>query len=129
MLPSERVTRYDDRMPSPLLFSVLAAWTISALEVREEKNYLMKHATAETLSALAPLLQELRKRERLVERTPGAFYLRSKAFLHFHDDISGIYADVKLDFESFTRLRVTSDEEQKSLLSSIDEALARVAKK
>ena len=30
------------------------------------------------------MLRKLRKRDSLVERTPGSFYLKSKAFLHFH---------------------------------------------
>ena len=88
-------------------------------------NRFMKHATAGTLEVLAPLLEELRGRERLVERTPGAFYLRSRAFLHFHEDASGVYADVKLDLSSFTRLRATSREEQAALLASVDEVLSR----
>ena len=46
----------------------------------------MKHATAETFMSIGHLLQHLRSRKRLVERTPGAFYFKSKAFLHFHHD-------------------------------------------
>ena len=31
----------------------------------------------------------------LTERTPGTFYRRSRAFLHFHADPAGIFADVR----------------------------------
>ena len=55
----------------------------------------MKHAGANTLAALEPLLLRVRERAELVERTPGSFYRKSKAYLHFHEDPSGIYADVK----------------------------------
>jgi hypothetical protein len=83
----------------------------------------MKHATAATLAALQPVLDELRGLGRLVERTPGAFYLRSKAFLHFHEDASGLYADLKLDPAGFTRLRVMSPQEQAQLLRSVRRCL------
>ena len=82
----------------------------------------MKHATAETFASIGHLLQHLRSRKRLVERTPGAFYFKSKAFLHFHHDPSGIYADVKQDL-TFTRMRCTSQEEQRAVLACVDLAL------
>jgi hypothetical protein len=88
----------------------------------------MKHATPDTLASLNHLLQQLRDRERLVERTPGAFYFRSKAFLHFHYDPSGIYADVKQDLINFTRMRCTSRQEQENLLHLVDRALAESGK-
>lgn len=83
----------------------------------------VKHARQDTLELLEPLLQKLRKYQALVERTPGAFYLKSKAYLHFHQDPSGIYADVKLNFAEFTRIRATTPNEQARLLSLIDKSL------
>lgn len=101
----------------------------------------MKHATPATLAALRPLLVELRSLPGLVERTPGAFYLRSKAFLHFHEDASGLYADVKLDAAPsdeagagplpsgrathFTRCCISSPQEQDELLQRVRQCLAR----
>ena len=85
----------------------------------------MKHAGQATLASLEPLLQKLRKQTSLVERTPGSFYRKSKAYLHFHQDPSGIYADVKLDFAQFTRIRATTLDEQARLLSLIGESLKR----
>jgi hypothetical protein len=85
----------------------------------------VKHAGQATLASLEPLLQKLRKQTSLVERTPGSFYRKSKAYLHFHHDPSGIYADVKLDFAEFTRIRATTPDEQARLLSLIGESLKR----
>lgn len=84
----------------------------------------MKHAGPQTLTLLEPLLSEIRRRPGLVERTPGSFYRRSKAFLHFHEDVQGIFADIKLDGTEFTRLRVTTAEEQSQLLSFIAQSIA-----
>lgn len=82
----------------------------------------MKHAGPQTLAALEPLLSEIRGQPGLVERTPGAFYRRSKAYLHFHEDASGIFADIKLDGTAFTRLRVTTADEQRQLLALVAQA-------
>jgi hypothetical protein len=83
----------------------------------------MKHARPQTLALLAPLLARLRAHKTLVERTPGSFYLRSKAFLHFHEDPAGPYADVKLDGTLFARLRVCSEQEQRAMLAAVDAVL------
>jgi hypothetical protein len=81
----------------------------------------VKHARRETLAALEAMLRQLRKDLTLVERTPGSFYRKSKAYLHFHEDASGTYADVKLNGEDFTRMRVTTSQEQARLLALIAE--------
>lgn len=83
----------------------------------------MKHAGAATLTQLDPLLTDIRKRPLLREKSLGAFYCKSKAFLHFHEDVAGIFADVKLDFVEFTRLRATTEKEQRALLKKIDRSL------
>ena len=87
----------------------------------------MKHAGAATLSLLDPLLTEIRKRPLLREKSRGAFYCKSKAFLHFHEDAAGIFADVKLDFVEFTRMRATTESEQRALLKKIDQSLEALA--
>lgn len=56
----------------------------------------MRHAGPATLARISPLLGELRSRPVLRERRPGVFYLKSRSFLHFHDDPGGIFADVRL---------------------------------
>lgn len=85
----------------------------------------MKHAGAETLARLEPLLEELRARPPLREKSRGTFYLKSRAFLHFHEDPSGLFADVRLADE-FTRLPVTAKTEQSKLLALVDAHLERV---
>lgn len=82
----------------------------------------MKHAGPAALEALAPLLALLRSRADLVERTPGCFYRRSQAFLHFHEDPAGLFVDVKLEGKSFTRLRVSTPAEQAALWERVSRA-------
>ena len=88
----------------------------------------MKHAGTETFALLASVLVRLRAIPGLVERTPGAFYFRSKAFLHFHADPTGVFADVKLDFTSFERLSVRTSAEQTQLLKLVMSSLAAANK-
>jgi len=58
----------------------------------------MKHANQETLAKLSPLLQQVRSRiPPLKEKAEGKFYRKSTAFLHFHDDPAGIFADLKVN--------------------------------
>ena len=83
----------------------------------------MKHASQITLAALEFLLHKLRGHPSLVERTPGSFYRKSHAYLHFHEDPPGTFADVKLNLKEFTRLRATTPQEQAHLLSLIGDSL------
>jgi hypothetical protein len=62
----------------------------------------VRHARSDELE---PLLVELRRVPGLVERKRGIFYRKSQAFLHFHEDVSGLPADVHLA-EAFERIRV-----------------------
>jgi hypothetical protein len=63
----------------------------------------MKHAGPLALETLEPLLEELRKIAGLVERKRGIFYQGAAAFVHFHEDPAGIFADLKsgADFERY----------------------------
>lgn len=83
----------------------------------------MKHATAATLATLEPLLAELRTLPSLVERKPGTFYRRSRAFLHFHEDPAGLFADARLDGSTFARLPVNTVQERHALLTAVRDAL------
>ena len=78
----------------------------------------MRHATAEGLDQVEPMLAQLRLVPGLVEKNRGTFYRKSRAFLHFHEDPSGLYADVRFG-QDFERVRVESDAEQQALLSRI----------
>lgn len=84
---------------------------------------VMRHASPDTLTTLLPLLEILRRVGSLVERKPGIFYRGGKAFLHFHEDPSGLFADVKLDGASFTRWPVNTSTEQAALLDRLQRAL------
>lgn len=85
----------------------------------------MRHAGPDTLARIAPLLEALRALPALREARPGVFELKSRAFLHFHDDPSGVFADVRLAHE-FVRLPVTSPSQQADLLERIDDCLSSV---
>ena len=82
----------------------------------------MRHATSEDLGHVEALLVELRKLPQLHERKRGCFSRGSRAFLHFHEDASDLYVDVRLD-SKFQRMRVTSRGEQADFLSQVRMAL------
>jgi hypothetical protein len=77
----------------------------------------LKHAGPDALATLAPLLKIVRAHPSLTERTPGSFYRKSKAFLHFHEDASGLFADIKVDGTHFDRYRVSTKAEQAVLIA------------
>ena len=76
----------------------------------------MKHAGPSALHSLQELLESLRGQPGLVERKPGIFYVKSKAYLHFHEDAAGLFADVRLAGGEFERFRVNTKDEQTVLL-------------
>ena len=78
----------------------------------------VRHARPDALDELEPLLEELRQLPGLVERKRGVFYRRGQAFLHFHEDVSGLHADVRLSGD-FERFRVQTADEQQALLALI----------
>jgi hypothetical protein len=84
----------------------------------------MMHASEKTLLNYSALLASLRKIEGLNEKRPGVFYRKSKAFLHFHEDSTGLYADLRLNVdEEFARTRVESRAEQSTFIATIRTAL------
>lgn len=85
----------------------------------------MKRAGTATLDRIAPLLAELRAHAVLREGRPGHFFLNSREVLHFHDDASGIFADLRLA-DGFVRLRVSSTEEQAELLDRLEGCLTTI---
>ena len=60
----------------------------------------------------------------LREKKRGTFYRGSRAFLHFHEDPAGLFADVRLAGDDFTRLRATTRAEQRLLLAALRKALS-----
>ena len=84
----------------------------------------MKHVSTAGLDELDDLLLELRRVDGLTEKKRGVFSRGSRAFLHFHEDPSGLYADVRIDAD-FKRMRVTTKAERKRLLSVVRAAVGR----
>jgi hypothetical protein len=82
----------------------------------------VKHAGAATLESFGPFLKQIRQENLLRERTPGAFYLKSSGFLHFHEDPAGIFADLKINGK-FERFPVTTLAEQQTFLAKFRELL------
>jgi aminoglycoside 3-N-acetyltransferase I len=87
----------------------------------------MKHASRASLDRLAPLLDQLRAVSGLVERRPGTFYRRSAAFLHFHEDPAGLFADVKLNLLDFERFAVNTPAEWSALVRAVRNTLSGTA--
>lgn len=80
----------------------------------------MKHATAASLAALEPMLAELRKLRGLQERSRGVFYRKGRAFLHFHEDPEGLFADVRAaEGDDFGRIDVTSEAGRRDLMEAV----------
>ncbi len=79
---------------------------------------LVKHAGPDALDNLDSLLGEIRSVPGLVEKSRGVFYRKSKAFLHFHEDVTGLHADVRRGVE-FDRYRVETPDERDALLALI----------
>lgn len=85
----------------------------------------MKHAGDQTLDILEPLLAEIRALPGLIEKKRGTFYRKSRAFLHFHEDPKGLFADVRdAGGRDFERIDVTGDDGRRRLLAA---ARARLA--
>jgi len=82
----------------------------------------MKHAGPEALERLEPVLAKLRNLDGLRERKRGAFYRGSSAFLHFHEDPEGFFADLKVA-GAFVRFPVNSAAEVEKLLARAARAL------
>ena len=43
----------------------------------------------------------------LVEKQRGTFYRKSRAFLHFHEDPKGLFADIRIEGDDFERIDVS----------------------
>lgn len=79
----------------------------------------MKHAGAAALDQLEPLLAAVRALPGLKEKGRGVFYRGGKAFLHFHEDPAGLFADARLGGADFERFRVATETERSVLLAAL----------
>jgi hypothetical protein len=84
----------------------------------------MKHADADALAALSDLIENLRKRDVLVEKRLGIFYSKGRAFLHFHTDPAGLFADLRHGGD-WQRFPVNDLNECAMLLAAVDRALEK----
>jgi hypothetical protein len=82
----------------------------------------MKHAGDQALDRLEPMLTTLRALPELREKKRGTFYRNSRAFIHFHEDPAGLFADVRIR-DDFERFDVTTAARQKALLREIRSVL------
>ncbi len=79
----------------------------------------MRRAGAAALDRLEPLLAEIRAVPGLTEKARGVFYRRSKAFLHFHEDPAGLFADLRNAAVEFDRHRVETEAERAAFLAIV----------
>ena len=84
----------------------------------------MRHTRLEDLDRLTPLLADLRRLPELKEKTPGAFYRGTKAFLHFHEDAGNLFADLR-DGADFARFPVTTESERKTFMKAVRAELSK----
>jgi hypothetical protein len=84
----------------------------------------MKHATQAVLDTLEPLLAQIRTLGGLKETSRGVFYRKGRAFLHFHEDPKGLFADIRAaDGSDFDRIDVTEAPGRDQLLAAARERL------
>jgi hypothetical protein len=75
----------------------------------------MRHARDGDLDRIDGLLAQLRTLAGLVEKKRGVFYRKSRAFLHFHEDPKGMFADISDPDE---RIEVTDAAGQARLVAA-----------
>ncbi|MBW4693731.1 MAG: hypothetical protein KME27_18455 [Lyngbya sp. HA4199-MV5] len=83
----------------------------------------MKHADDRALDLLTGLLTTLRTIDGLKEKKRGIFYRKGQAFLHFHEDPGGLFADLR-QASNWERFPVNTSEEQAQL---VDRARAKTS--
>jgi hypothetical protein len=78
----------------------------------------MKRAGSDALDALEDLLQGVRKFTQLTEKKRGTFYRKSTAFLHFHEDPAGLFADLRAG-DDWERFPVSTRAQQKAMVARL----------
>jgi hypothetical protein len=76
----------------------------------------VKHAGPAALDDLEDVLDPIRSIPGIRERSRGVFYWKGTAFLHFHEDPEGPFADLRT-WPGWTRVRVRTKGERRSLVS------------
>ena len=89
---------------------------------------MVKHADVRALEAVSDLIENLRRRSDLVEKKLGIFYTKGRAFLHFHNDPTGLFADLRRGAE-WQRFPVNDLDECTRLLAAVDRTLAEASRR
>ena len=84
----------------------------------------MEHAGAAALDTLEALFAAIRQRDSVRERRRGYFYRKGRALAHFHQDPTGLFADLH-DGPEWRRLRVSEPAERKRFLAALDRAIEK----
>ena len=84
----------------------------------------MRHARDQDLDRLDDLLVQLRTLPGLIEKKRGVFYRRGRAFLHFHEDPKGLFADIIGTDGKFERMDVTQSAGRAELIRAAGRRLA-----
>jgi hypothetical protein len=95
---------------------------LQAARLIQKRSATVKHAGSAALGGLSELLDQIRTKAGLKEKSVGIFYRKSKSFLHFHEDPAGLFADLNAGGD-FARYPVNSQHEWQVLLSAIDRAI------
>jgi hypothetical protein len=82
----------------------------------------MKHATNRALDELENLLLVIRSYSELREKKRGIFYRKSTAFLHFHEDTTGLFADLRVDGD-FVRFAVNTAAERRQFAAAVKRSI------
>lgn len=88
----------------------------------------VKHAGPDALDRLDGLLSALREVPGLREKSRGTFYRGSRAFLHFHEDPAGLFADVRFE-ATFERVGVSNAKDQGRLLRKVRSLVSRTVER
>ena len=83
----------------------------------------VRHAGPDALDALEGLLAQIRRHSALTEKKRGTFYRKSAAFLHFHEDPEGLFADLKRGGD-WERFRVSDAKERAAFLRAVAKSLS-----
>jgi hypothetical protein len=84
----------------------------------------VKHAGAAALDRIGTALEKLRHLPGVVEKKRGVFYRGSAAFVHFHEDPAGVFADLKQP-GGWKRYCVTRPPERRAFLAAARQAVRR----
>jgi hypothetical protein len=84
----------------------------------------VKHAGPAALDQLSPLLERLRAFPAMKEKSRGVFYRGGRAFLHFHEDPAGLFADVRDTSGAFDRIKVDDQAGSAALITLVEARLS-----